>query len=149
MLRCRVLVVTLVILSFCTLPAAAQEAGIRAGASAGPGQFYFGAHAETTPLLDHLYFRPNMEIGVGDNVTRYAFNLEFAYHLSIGRSWFPYVGAGPALNVIHVPANTHTGGGFNLLVGVQHEHGLFAELKAGVGDSPNFKIGVGYAFRFR
>jgi hypothetical protein len=51
--------------------------------------------------------------------------------------------------VIHVRGNTNSEGGFNLLVGVQHEGGLFAELKAGLGNSANLKVGVGYAFRFR
>jgi len=151
MLRHKLFVIALLTASVYAVPvpALAQEIGVRAGASADPNQFYFGAHAETPPLLDHLYFLPNVEIGVGDNVTLYAFNVEFAYHLPSGRSWFTYVGAGPALNVIHVRGNTNSEGGFNLLVGVQHEGGLFAELKAGLGNSANLKVGVGYAFRFR
>ena len=39
------------------------------------------------------------------------------------------------------------GGGFNLLFGVEHESGLFVEAKAGFVDSPDFKLGVGHAFR--
>jgi hypothetical protein len=53
------------------------------------------------------------------------------------------------LNVIRFEGNTNSEGGFNLLIGVQHNSGLFAELKAGLADSPNVKVGVGYAFRLR
>jgi hypothetical protein len=51
--------------------------------------------------------------------------------------------------VYHSHGFTNSEGGFNFLVGVQHEGGLFAEVKAGVADSPHFKVGVGYAFRFK
>jgi len=131
------------------VPAAAQEAGVRAGVSADPDQFYFGGHFETAPLVDRLHFRPNVEIGVGDNVTLVAFNLEFAYHFPQRGNWFVYAGAGPALNLIRFESNTNSEGGFNLLIGVQHNAGLFAEVKAGLADSPRVKVGVGYAFRLR
>ena len=39
------------------------------------------------------------------------------------------------------------GGGFNMLVGVQHAGGLFSELKVGALDSPTLKFTVGYQFR--
>jgi hypothetical protein len=130
-------------------PVAAQEAGVRAGVSADPDQFYFGGHVETAPLVDNLRFRPNLEIGIGDDVTMVAFNIEFAYHFPTSRSWHPYAGAGPALNFIRHDGETDSEGGFNLLVGVQHEKGLFAEVKAGMLDSPTFKVGVGYAFSWR
>ena len=90
-----------------------------------------------------------MEIGVGDDVTLVAFNIEFAYHFPTGANWFAYAGGGPALNLIRFRGDTNSGGGFNLLLGVQHNSGLFAEVKAGLGDSPNVKVGVGYAFRLR
>ena len=40
------------------------QAGVRAGVSVDPDQFYFGGHIETTPLVDRLRFRPNVEVGV-------------------------------------------------------------------------------------
>jgi hypothetical protein len=135
--------------SLYALPAAAQEIGVRAGASANPDQFYFGAHGETPALVDRLHFRPNVEIGVGNNLTLVAFNIEFAYHLPTGQNWYTYVGGGPALNMIRFRGDTNSEGGFNLLVGAQHSSGLFAEVKAGLADSPDFKVGVGYAVRFR
>jgi hypothetical protein len=138
---------------FCMLAAPAhaqsqQSVGVRAGVSGDPTQFYFGGHYETKPLLSRLTFRPNVEIGVGDNTTLVAFNIEFAYHFPEQHGWNLYVGAGPALNLIHVHDNTDSGGGINFLVGVQSTKGLFAEFKVGAVDSPHVKFGVGYAVHF-
>ena len=75
----RVLIAFLM-LSAMAAPAIAQTIGARAGVSVNPEQFYFGAHAETPSLADRLRFRPNVEIGLGDDITIAAFNVEFAYH---------------------------------------------------------------------
>ena len=61
--------------------ARAQGVGVRAGASADPDQFYAGGHFETSELAEHLRFRPNVEVGVGDHVTLVALNFEFTYRL--------------------------------------------------------------------
>jgi hypothetical protein len=60
-----------------------------------------------------------------------------------------YAGGGPALNVINRAGNTDAEAGLNVLVGLDHEDGLFAELKVGGFDSPRLKLGLGYAFRWR
>jgi len=134
--------------AFSVAPAAAQtSAGIRAGLSVNPDQFYFGGHVETPPLVDQLRFKPNVEIGVGNDVTVVAMNIEFAYVFPSQRNWNVYAGGGPALVVIDTRADTDSGGGFNLLVGAEHQSGLFMEVKVGVVDSPDLKIGVGYSFR--
>jgi hypothetical protein len=131
-----------------------REAGVRLGVSASPDQFYFGGHYDTGYLIEHVSFRPNLELGFGDNRTTVAANFEFAY-------WFPvnnkpytvYVGGGPALNVFRydLPAGTTTSAkpGFNLLAGAVHQSGLFAELKLGLIDSPVVRFGVGYSWRWR
>jgi len=134
--------------AFSPAPAAAQtSAGIRAGLSVNPDQFYFGGHVETPPLVDQLRFKPNVEIGVGNDLTVVAMNIEFAYVFPSQRDWNVYAGGGPALVVVDTRADTDSGGGFNLLVGVEHQSGLFMEVKVGVVDSPDLKIGVGYSFR--
>lgn len=129
-------------------PAAAQEsAGLRAGVSVDPDQFYFGGHLETRPLVDRLRFRPNVEIGIGDDATVVALNFEFAYFFPTSRPWGLYVGAGPALNIINHDDDSEAEGGFNILIGVEHREGLFVELKVGTVDSPELKFGVGWTFR--
>jgi hypothetical protein len=130
-------------------PAHAQSAGVRAGVQARPNQFYFGGHVETAPLIDRLTFRPNLEIGVGNDHTTLGFNLEFAYHFDSKRPWNIYAGGGPAFNTDRHRGSTSSGGGFNLLVGVQHTRGLFTEVKLGTVDSPDFKFGVGYQAKWK
>jgi len=144
-------VVLVIVLLLCPMaaPAVAQAVGVRAGVSVDPEQFYFGGHAETPPLADRLRFRPNVEIGLGDDTTVGAFNVEFAYHFRSAEPWNVYAGAGPALNVIKRGRDTDAEPGINLLVGIAHEDGLFAEFKVGARDSPRLKLGVGYALRWQ
>lgn len=131
--------------------AAAQNAGVRVGVSGSPDQFYFGLHYETEPLIEQVHFRPNLEVGVGNDQTLVAINLEFVGKFPIRREpWTIYLGAGPALVIDRVSNNavnnTNTGGGFNILLGAEHSRGLFTELKVGMIDSPSVKFAVGYIF---
>jgi hypothetical protein len=129
-------------------PALAQGAGIRGGISVDPDQFYFGGHFETSPLVDRLYFRPNLEVGVGDDLVLIGANMEFVYKFTRSRSLNLYAGAGPALNIFMPDGgDTSTDAGFNILVGAETPKGLFFEFKIGAIDSPDFKFGVGYTWR--
>ncbi len=130
--------------------------GIRAGASIDPDQFYFGGHLDVGPVVEQLWFRPNLEIGLGSNRTLVGVNFEFAYWLPLSDTpWKLYLGGGPAVNIIRsdqdrpgrLSGNTDVEGGFNLLVGFAHQEGFFTEVKVGALDSPELKIGVGYSFR--
>jgi len=133
---------------FSATPAAAQDAGIRGGISVDPDQFYFGGHLETSPLVDRLYFRPNVEVGVGDDLMLIAANMEFVYKFTTRRAWNIYAGAGPALNIYMFDNDdTDTEAGFNVLLGVEQSRGLFFEFKIGALDSPELKFGVGYTWR--
>ena len=128
-------------------PAAAQvTAGIRAGVSVDPDQFYFGGHVETRELVENVHFRPNVEVGVGNDVTTLALNFELAYKFPSRRGWRPYAIAGPALNIYDTDLDTRSRGGFNFGIGAEHRGGLFGELKFGTMDSPDFKFGFGFRF---
>jgi hypothetical protein len=135
-------------------PAAAQSVGIRGGVSGDPNQFYFGGHVLTPAIVDRIHFRPNIEVGFGDDVTLGAFNFEFAYLFpetffpQSMRPWRLYVGAGPALNIFSVDGESNAEPGFNAFGGLMHEKGLFVEFKVGHLDSPNVKFGVGYEWRW-
>ena len=136
---------------FSSTPALAQDAGVRGGISVDPDQFYFGGHLETSPLVDRLYFRPNLEVGIGDELTLIGVNMEFVYKFTRNRGLNLYAGAGPALNIIMPDGEgdneTETEAGFNILVGAETPKGLFFEFKIGAIDSPDFKFGVGYTWR--
>jgi len=141
------LLLGLVILS--STPAVAQDGGVRGGISVDPDQFFFGGHLETSPLVSRLHFRPNVEVGVGDDIMLIAANMEFVYKFPRRSAWGLYAGAGPALNVYMFddPDHTETEGGFNVLIGVENSRGLLFEFKVGALDSPDFKFGVGWTFR--
>jgi hypothetical protein len=146
-------VLLLVMLIFLATPAHAQQGfGVRAGVSADPSQFYFGGHAAFGPVVDRLWFRPNLEIGVGNHTTLLAFNAEFAYWVPLEKKpWSVYLGGGPAANIFSfggVPNRaTAVRPGFNFLAGIAQSKGLFSEIKIGAIDSPSFKFGIGYTFR--
>lgn len=127
--------------------ASAQDAGIRGGLSVDPDQFYFGGHIETSALVDRLHFRPNVEVGFGDDLTLIAANMEFVYKFPNRRGWGLYAGAGPALNVYMFDDDSNSEAGVNFLVGVERSSGPFFEFKIGAMDSPDFKFGVGWTFR--
>jgi hypothetical protein len=129
-------------------PVAAQNVGVRVGASTDPDQFVLGGHYETKPLVDQVTFRPNVELGLGNDIKVTTFNFELAYHFDYParKAWNVYAGGGPALVWANSHGNNDTGGGFNFLVGIQAREGLFGEVKAGLMDSPNFKVIIGYAF---
>jgi hypothetical protein len=127
--------------------------GVRAGASLDPDQFHFGGHIVTDPLIERLTFRPNLEIGVGDDITAVGLNFEFAFGIPIPKDQFSlYIGAGPALNIYRFGGpqprngNTDAEGGFNILFGLEHGNGLMGEFKVGAIESPEFKITIGYTF---
>src|SRR5438552_4131723 len=117
--------VAVVSLSLFAASARAQGVGVRVGASVNPDQFYAGGHFETGELAERLRFRPNVEVGVGDDVTLIALNFEFIYRLPpnaprLPRSlsmWHLYVGGGPALNIFRFSTDTQSEGGFNGLIG--------------------------------
>ena len=130
-------------------PAAAQAPGIRGGVSMDPDQVYIGGHYETGPLVDRLHFKPNLELGFGDDVTLFAVNFEFVYKIMTRRDWTLYAGGGPAVNFYSFDDidDGDTEPGFNALFGAETSNGLFFEVKLGAIDSPDLKFGVGWTFR--
>ena len=131
------------------VPAAAQDAGVRAGISIDPDQFYFGGHIETSALVNRVHFRPNVEIGFGDDIMLIGVNMEFVYKFPQRSGWNIYAGGGTALNVYTFDDSddSSTDGGFNILIGAEQSRGLMFEFKIGAIDSPDFKFGVGWTFR--
>ena len=151
----KVLLAVSVLLLGGAAPAWAQ-AGVRGGVSDDPDQFYIGGHFETDALVDRLHFRPNVEVGIGDDLVTTALNFEFVYKFPTRSPWGLYAGGGPAVNFYsydHDNGNgrdgddTETEGGLNFLFGAEHRNGLFFEIKVGAIDSPDLKFGVGWTFR--
>lgn len=130
-------------------PAAAQGHGfgVRGGVSIEPDQVYVGVHYETAPIVDRVHFKPNLEIGFGEDLTSIALNFEGIYKFEDQGSWRAYAGGGPALNISKLDDDSDTGAGFNLLGGIETDRRLAFEVKFGLADSPTVKFGVLYTFR--
>ena len=148
----RILTAVALVLAALLVPAVASAqsgGGVRAGVSAEPDQFYFGGHFDTGYLVERLSFRPNAELGLGNDITTVAANFEFAYWFPLpDRPWNIYAGGGPSLNIYRYnETRTDTEPGFNLLGGIAHDSGLFAEVKIGLIHSPEVKFGIGYTWR--
>lgn len=133
--------------------AAAQGPGIRGGVSIDPDQFYFGGHYETDALVNRVHFRPNIEAGLGDDVTLVSLNFEFAYKFPRRNGWQIYAGGGPGINFYSFDrgpgrgSDSESEAGLNVLIGVEQSSGLFFEFKIGALDSPEMKFGVGWTFK--
>jgi hypothetical protein len=148
--------VSLMFLSAFMLAAGSASAqsgfGVRAGATATPDQFYLGVHMDVKEIVERFWFRPNAEVGLGNGLTLVSLNGEFVYDVPMKSSnrWVPYIGGGPAflIGTVRTPFGrvTDTGGGFNFLGGVRQRKGFMGEIKVGIVDSPEFKIGVGWTW---
>lgn len=129
-------------------PAWAQGVGGQAGFSVDPDQFYGGLHIDVR-LADRVSFRPNAEVGVGDDLTVATLNFDFIYKYELqGTRWTLYQGGGPAINFYRAEGgDTDPEGGLNILIGIAHDSGFFTEFKVGQGRSPNLKFGFGFTFK--
>ena len=136
--------------------------GPRAGFSFSPDQFLFGAHVDFGHIARRVRLQPNVEVGVGDDATLVAINLDAAYRFSTRwESWRPYLGAGPSFQLISVDVaegvpdevaedDTETEFGFMVLGGLEkgmdNGNRIFVEAKLGLFDTPDAKFLVGYTF---
>jgi hypothetical protein len=115
--------------------------GFRVGVSSNPDQFYIGAHFRAGPIARKVWFRPNLEVGIGDSVTTVALNGEFAYFApSPWKSSDIYFGASPAMKIYVRSGATQKADvdpGFNMLVGVARRgKGLLLKSKAASSTVP-------------
>jgi hypothetical protein len=138
---------------------AVTSMGVRGGFSSGPDQLVLGGQLSVGDIAPNLTFDPNVELGFGDNVKVFAFNMDMHYHFEIKNSeWRPYVGAGAGINLIRFDAppgfdDSVTKVAGELIAGTsvptKSGHHFFGEFKLGLGDSatPDFKMLVGLDFK--
>jgi hypothetical protein len=156
-----ILITALTIGLFCTLTASASARpagfhgfGPRLGMTVNPDQFHFGGHIDFGDLAENLLMLPNLEIGIGDNLTTIAptFELDYRFRPDWG-AWTPYLGGG-----IGPVFYSYKNGGnwselglylqFGLGKGSSHSESghFFVEGKLGLADAPDFKATVGWTF---
>jgi hypothetical protein len=142
--------------------------GVRAGVALDPELIVLGVQAQLGPFFGpNLYFRPNVEFGIGEVTALFALNPEIIYQLPASSrrgNWTPYVGIGPGFSFLHQNFERNTGSNsvgsrvdfgefhsstsLNILGGVRSRSGVFVELKSSVYASPApvFRMIVGYNF---
>jgi hypothetical protein len=130
--------------------ATAQGIGFQGGATIDPEQVFVGTHFETPELFRNFRFRPAIDGGFGDGHSLATINIEFLYHVEVGRSgWSLYQGGGPAIVLLRLNDNTSVHAGTFITFGFAHESGFFTDFKLGQGNSPNLKFTAGYTVRKR
>jgi hypothetical protein len=103
-------------------------------------------HVESADLGHRTTFRPNFEAGFGDDVTLLTVNLELVHWMPLkGSTWQAYAGGGVGTNIWMDEGATFMYGTLNVVFGVQHDKGLFAEMKVGI--EPSVKLTVGYTLK--
>jgi hypothetical protein len=142
--------------------------GVRAGVSLDPELIVLGVQAQVGPFfIPNVYFRPNVEFGIGEVTALFALNPEIVYQLpatSRRGNWTPYAGIGPGFSFLHQNFQRNTGSNsvgnrvdfgefhsstaLNVLGGVRSRSGMFVELKTSVYASPApvLRVMVGYNF---
>jgi len=152
------LILIAAVLLLLPLPLAAQNillgAGVRAGATLDPDQAHLGLHLNLGEFAGRVRLQPNIEIGVGSNMTVVAINPEVIVTFRRKGRWTPYAGGGLGLNLVRHDEKVFPGEeneleiGLNLLGGYETKVGerlkLFIEGKFGIGDSPEFKATFGF-----
>ena len=159
--RLAVILFVLLVLPVAARSATAMESiGPRIGVSVDPGQILFGGQAVVSEVAPRVEFVPSAEIGLGDQQTNVAFNMDFDYRLAIeGSEWTPYVGGGIGLDFasfdrpgpVRDDSETNVGATFILGATAPTRSGskFFTEFRLGLGDLPSLKIMAGWNFRAR
>jgi hypothetical protein len=138
-------------------PALAQTFGVGGGISQDPDQVFIQGLVDQRGLgtTGRLGWRPNIQLGFGNDVTTLSANVELVYWIPLPNpQWSSYVGAGPSVNLLFVGGeedvvtdNTEVGGGASMLAGIEHERGFFAEIRYGGGDAAGLRLTAGVLLR--
>jgi len=125
--------------------------GVRAGLADTPDQFLIGAQVDLGYFHPHIRFRPDVELGFGDDVTTVVFTAPAHYLFRVDTSFQPYAGAGVAVGFFD-----RDNGGNDFEIGLKATGGLewtlkggdnlFVELEIGIGDVHDAEIVVGWVF---
>jgi hypothetical protein len=135
-------------------PAGYYGIGPRVGFTVNPDQFHFGGQVDFGEIATNLMMVPNLEIGVGDNLTTVApsFELDYRFRTDWG-VWSPYLGggAGPIFySAKHGNSDTQFGlyvqGGILKGFSGRNSGYFFIEAKLGLVDAPDAKFTVGWTF---
>jgi hypothetical protein len=100
----RFLIGSVVLAFFLVTPprADAQGIGFQGGVTVDPEQAFVGTHFETGEIFQGLRFRPGIDGGFGGDYSTATINIEFLYHIQVGRS----CSGGRTTTEAHTPARS-------------------------------------------
>lgn len=126
--------------------------GLRGGATIEPDQIHGGIHIDAGRFAPRVRFQPSFEVGFGNDLIVGAVHLDAFYTFS-EESWNPYLGGGLGVALIDVDRDRRgddfqVEAGLNLVAGFLWGAGdrYLLEVRAGVGDIPDFKVTAGIGF---
>ena len=142
----RFILLSISALAFLTISVAPAFAGLglQAGLALDPDMFLIGVHFKSSAVDKNLYFIPSVEAGFGDDVTMVAGNADLHYVFKTDSKLAPYAGGGLTLNYFDYDGGDDTDFGGSILGGIQLTPKMFLEVKAGLGDVPDWKFIVGW-----
>lgn len=128
--------------------------GPRVGFTLNPDQIHFGGHVDFGDIANNLMIMPNIEVGLGEDITTVApsFELDYRFRSDWG-AWTPYLGGGIGpVFYSHKHGNNSSDLGLYMQFGIgkgsygsESSH-FFVEGKLGLADAPDFKATVGWTF---
>lgn len=152
---------TLIVVAVCFLAVQteARSTGVRGvgpriGFASEPDQFRFGGQLDLGDIAPHVMFVPNLEVGVGDNITTTAFTMDLDYRFrSEFGAWTPYLGAGagpifysPKFGKDHSEIGFYFQGGLTRQISSMNPGRFFMEMRFGLTNSPGLAFMIGWIF---
>ncbi|HEX9749787.1 MAG TPA: hypothetical protein VGB22_00655 [candidate division Zixibacteria bacterium] len=131
--------------------------GPRVGMTVDPDQVHVGAHMSLGYAFDRFRLQPNVELGVGDDMTIMNVNGDLAYLFNVDNdSWRPFLGGGVGLYAIDRQDSRGRDGdsdleaGLHMIGGIEYAlsggNRFAAEVKLGLVDEPDMKWTAAWTF---
>ncbi len=124
--------------------------GPRVGVGLDPDQFIMGVHFRPGPIANDLYLQPNVQLGVGDDVTLFSVAVPLHYHFDTSFSAKPYAGGGVSMGVWSGDGDDDFEVSIDLVGGLEWTLNsgnlFFTELKFGLGDLHDVELIGGWMF---
>jgi hypothetical protein len=130
----------------------------RAGFNLNPDQLHLGVQA-AIGSPGRVGLRPSLDLGLGNSVRLLSLNGDVLYRFDRRRRLRPFLGGGPALNLVDVTDGVGESDGLTAELAGHAVAGLqwlpagrrggrryLLEARAGIGDTPDFKLTLGIAF---
>lgn len=155
----RILALSFLLVSVATGVATAEVGpqgwGPRVGLTSGPDQVILGAHFDFGEFAPNVGFRPNVHLGLGDNLTTISAAADAFYRFSLTESsWRPYLGG--TLGLLYVDFDSRFSDSSDtdlqlmLLGGLEGRlpggTRMMVELKLELVDAPDLTVLAGWTF---